>query len=324
MIRNELTIHTNTPGSEIVGGVLSAAGVTTFVTEDFNDLKAVIDEKSIPFDYIEDALLEDPGEVRVRVYLSPDEEGKRQEALIRSGVETLRRTAEFDLGALTVTVKTVDDRDWADNWKEYFHPLPVGNRFVVKPTWEPYEPDGSGRLIIEIDPASAFGTGRHETTALCLEALEDEPLAGKSLLDMGCGSGILGIGAALLGAKEVTAVDIEPDAVRATRENAAGNRIADGVLRAFCGNVLDDVSLRDEVMKPEAYDCIAANIVADVILSMLPLFRRCLKSGGVLVCSGILACRKEAVKRGLAENGFDLTEEREKNDWAVLKARKNP
>lgn len=320
MIFHELTIHTNTLGSELVGGVLMGAGVSCFVTEDFNDLNEVIEEKSIPFDYIEDALLADPGEVKVKVYLACNEQGKLQEEEILSGITALKEAGEFDLGSLEVTFSHVDEKDWADNWKQYFHPLPIGNRFIVKPTWEEYT--GEDRIVLEIDPASSFGTGQHETTALCLEELEDMELSGKSLLDMGCGSGILGIGAALLGAEDVVCVDIEQIAVETTRENAGINGLQEGVLKAYHGNILTDEALCATVMEADRYDYIAANIVADVIIAMLPMFKTALKSGGTMVLSGIISPKKDVVLDALLKAGFTVSTAREKNDWAVIVCQK--
>lgn len=316
MTFEELTIHTNTPGSELVGGVLLAAGVSCFVTEDYNDLVQVIEEKSIPFDYIEESLLTDPGDVRVKVYLPRNEQGKLQHAEILAGLERLKAEAETDVGSLQVTFSEVDEADWADNWKQYFHPLPIGERFIVKPTWEPYE--GADRILLEIDPASSFGSGQHETTALCLEELEKLDLTGKSLLDMGCGSGILGIGAALLGADQVICVDIEQIAADTAAQNAEINHIPAGVLKTYCGNVLTDASLREQVLGENRYDVIAANIVADVIIAMLPLFRASLKPGGRLLCSGILETRQDEVLSVAREQGFTVFSAREKNDWAVI------
>ncbi len=312
----ELTVHTTTPGSELVGGVLLAAGVSCFVTEDYNDLVQVIEEKSIPFDYIEEDLLRDPGDVRVKVYLPRNEQGRLQKAEILAGLERLRRESEVDAGTLQIDFSEVDEEDWANNWKQYFHPLPIGDRFVVKPTWETYE--GDDRIVLEIDPASSFGSGQHETTALCLEELERLPLEGASVLDMGCGSGILGIGAALLGASDVVCVDIEQIAADTAAKNARSNRIPDGVLKTYCGNVLTDPSLCETVLSAERYDVILANIVADVIVAMLPLFKRALRSGGTLLCSGILSTRREEVLSAARAQGFSVRASREKNDWAVL------
>ena len=320
MVYDELTIHTNTPGAEVVGGVLAGAGISCFVTEDFNDLKEIIREKSIPFDYIEDGLLKETDDVRVKAYLARNEQGRLQKDEICEGVRRLKEESGLDLGPLDIEVSEVDEKDWADNWKKFFHPLEIGTKFVVKPTWETYE--GDRKLVMEIDPASSFGTGQHETTALCLEELEKESLDGKDLLDMGCGSGILGIGAALLGAKSVVGVDIEQTAADTAAENAAVNHIPNGVLQTFCGNILTDELLRKKIMEERRYDFIAANIVADVILAMLPLFRDALKPGGTLICSGILSSRREKVESGLIESGFDIVSAREKNDWAVITARK--
>ena len=316
----ELTVHTNSLGAELVGGVFVGAGVSCYVTEDFQDLQDVISEKSIPYDYIEDTLLTDTGETRLKAYLPFNEQGRLQKDGILEGVRQLKERGEFDLGSLDVTVSTVDEADWADSWKQYFHPLEIGTRFTVKPTWEPY--DNPGRIVLEIDPASSFGTGQHETTALCLEELENENLDGRELLDMGCGSGILGIAAALLGAKRVVGVDIEQTAADTARENARINGIPESVLQTRCGNVLTDRELREAILKPDSYDYIAANIVADVIIAMLPLFRSCLRSGGRLICSGILSTRLDAVRDGLVRNGFSVLSAREKNDWAVLTAEK--
>lgn len=320
MIFHELTIHTNTLGSELVSGVLMGAGISCFVTEDFNDLQEVIEEKSIPFDYIEDDLLTDPGEVRVKVYLACNEQGKLQEDEILTGLKALKNDTEFDLGTLEVTFSHVNEKDWEDNWKQYFHPLPIGNRFIVKPTWEAYE--GDDRIVLEIDPASSFGTGQHETTALCLEELENRDLAGKSLLDMGCGSGILGIGAALLGAADVVCVDIEQIAVETAAENAKINKLKDGVLKAYHGNILTNEALRNEIIVPARYDFIAANIVADVILAMLPLFKTCLKPGGTVILSGIISPKKDTVTEAVKKEGFTVISAREKNDWAVIRCEK--
>ena len=316
----ELTIHTNSLGAEFAGGILVAAGISCYVTEDYRDLQDVIDEKSIPYDYIEDGLMTDSGEVRVKAYLPCNEQGRLQKDEILEGIRRLKEDVDFDLGSLTVTFSTVDEQDWADNWKQFFHPLEIGNRFTVKPTWEPYE--NPERIVLEIDPASSFGTGQHETTALCLEELETEDLNGKDLLDMGCGSGILGIGAALLGAKSVVGVDIEQTAADTAAENARINGIPETVLKTRCGNVLSDEELRDEVLKPDSYDCIVANIVADIILAMLPLFRSALRKGGKLICSGILSSRLESVEAGLKDSGFRILSAREKNDWAVVTAEK--
>ena len=190
---------------------------------------------------------------------------------------------------------------------------------MVVPSWEKEE--GKGRIVIEIDPASSFGTGRHETTALCLEALEKLNVEGRDVLDMGCGSGILGIGAALLGAKHIDAVDIDMVATRIAEENAEKNGVPASVMSVYCGNVLSDEALWISFAEKK-YSVILANIVADIISDMLPLFDSCLLPDGRMVCSGIISPRKEFVLDALASNGFEVEELKEKNDWVAIVCRK--
>lgn len=316
---DELTIHTTTSGSEAVSGVLLSQGITCFSVEDPKDLKDLLDSGSVPVDYVEDGLLRDDGDVIVKVYLSQDEEGKIQKEGIIEGLKRLKADNGSWVGPLTTSFAVSDEDEWLNNWKQYFHPLNIGDTFLVMPSWEKCEPNG--RTVIEIDPASSFGTGRHETTSLCLKALEKIINPGDKVLDMGCGSGILGIGAALKGAKHVDCVDIDEVAARIANENALKNGVPKNVLTAVCGNVLTDRELYEKYAS-EKYDLILANIVADVISDMLPLFRKCLKDDGYLVCSGIIKPREEFVLDALENNGFSVKEMREENEWLQITARK--
>ena len=199
---HKITVHASSLGVEFIQGVLMGAEAECFEIIDPTDLQELLDTQYVPFDYVDDALLETKDdEPMVRVYLADNSQGREKMEFILEGIEALRNETEFDLGSLKTEISETDDSEWADNWKEFFHPLPIGNSFVVKPTWEDWE--GEDRIVLEIDPESSFGSGQHETTSLCLEALEDISLEGVSVLDMGCGSGILGIGALLLGAKDV-------------------------------------------------------------------------------------------------------------------------
>lgn len=317
MIFNELIIHTNSLGSEMVSGVLLAAGVACYTIEDRADLDEILGDKSIPVDYVEDNLLTDnSGVVKVKVYLADNEQGRLTMDEIKTGIDRLKKECEFDIGSLDIEMNKVDDNDWADNWKEFFHPLPIGNRFIVKPSWEDCDP--GDRIVLEIDPESSFGTGQHETTALCLEMLETLDVQGKNVLDMGCGSGILGIGAALLGAEKVLCVDIDKNATDIAAKNAVVNHLEEGKLSVLCGNILEDKAACDRVCA-EKYDIILANIVADVISGMAPVFASVLEKGGALICSGIIAPKKDAVIASLEANGFSISEIAEKNDWVALK-----
>ena len=316
---NEITIHTTTAGSEVVSGVLFAEGISCFSVEDPRDLAELLENKYVPVDYVEEGLLRDDGDVLVRVYLAENEQGQLQLEGILAGIEKLKNSKEDWLGSLETELSVTDEKDWENNWKQYFHPLPIGEKFLVVPSWERAE--GNGRTVIEIDPASSFGPGRHETTALCLEAVEKLEPMGKTVLDMGCGSGILGIGAALLGADYIDAVDIDMVAARIAEENAVKNNVPSNKISVYCGNVLSDKPLWD-YFADKKYDIILANIVADIISEMLPLFVSCLKTDGRLVCSGIISPRKEFVLNELDKNGFITEEIKEKNDWVAIICRK--
>ncbi len=316
---NEVTIHTTTAGSEVVSGVLFNEGISCFSVEDPRDLMELLENKYVPVDYVEEGLIRDDGDVLVRVYLAENEQGQLQLEGILAGIEKLKESGEEWLGSLETELSVTDEKDWENNWKQYFHPLPIGEKFLVVPSWERAE--GDGRVVIEIDPASSFGTGRHETTALCLEAVETLSPDGKEVLDMGCGSGILGIGAALLGAKHIDAIDIDMVASRIAVENAEKNGISAETMSVFCGNVLTDEPLWNSFAEKK-YDIILANIVADIISDMLPLFVSCLKADGRMVCSGIISPRKDFVLDALDRNGFEVVELKEKNDWVAITCRK--
>lgn len=311
---HKITVHANTLGVEFIQGVLMGAEAECFEIVDPTDLQELLDTQYVPFDYIDDALLETKDEeAKVRVYLADNSQGREKMQIILDGIEALRGETEFDLGSLATEVSETDDSEWADNWKEFFHPLPIGEKFVVKPTWEDWE--GENRIILEIDPESSFGSGQHETTSLCLESLEYLPIEGVSVLDMGCGSGILGIGALLLGAKDVLAVDIDKNAVDIAVKNACLNKVEN--FTGLCGNTLSDKDVYDKVTSKK-YGVILANIVADVIIAMAPTFKQVLEDDGTLICSGIISPRKGEVIGALLENGFALTGISEKNDWVAI------
>lgn len=311
---HKITVHASSLGVEFIQGVLMGAEAECFEIIDPTDLQELLDTQYVPFDYVDDALLETKDdEPMVRVYLADNSQGREKMEFILEGIEALRNETEFDLGSLKTEISETDDSEWADNWKEFFHPLPIGNSFVVKPTWEDWE--GEDRIVLEIDPESSFGSGQHETTSLCLEALEDISLEGVSVLDMGCGSGILGIGALLLGAKDVLAVDIDKNAVDIAVKNANLNKVEN--FEGLCGNTLADQGVYEKVTSKK-YGVILANIVADVIIAMAPTFKKVLEDDGILICSGIISPRKGEVLTALAENGFALTGIGEKNDWVAI------
>lgn len=311
---HKITVYANSLGVEFIQGVLISAEAECFEIVDPTDLQELLDTQYVPFDYVDDALLETKDEeAKVRVYLADNSQGREKMQAVLDGIEALRGETEFDLGSLKTEISETDDSEWADNWKEFFHPLPIGEKFVVKPTWEDWE--GEDRIILEIDPESSFGSGQHETTSLCLEALECMPVEKANVLDMGCGSGILGIGALLLGAEKVLAVDIDKNAVDIAVKNARLNKVEG--FEGLYGNTLADEITYQKVTS-QKYDIILANIVADVIIAMAPTFKKVLEETGTLICSGIISPRKGEVISALLENGFNLAGISEKNDWVAI------
>jgi ribosomal protein L11 methyltransferase len=315
---DEITVKTNTPGADFLAGELIVNGITSFAINDPRDFLQIIDEKSVPFDYYESDLVpEDADTVSVTVYLTQNAQGRSRREFVLKTAESMKSRPEF--GNIEITGSVSDDKDWENNWKEFFHPVKIGEKLIIKPSWEDCDPEG--RTVLEIDPESSFGSGRHETTKLCLESIEKLPLAGADVLDMGCGSGILGIAACLLGAKSCVGVDIEENAAEITEKNARINGIPEGTVTALCGNILEDKKLLERI-KTKKYDIILSNIVADVLCEMLPIFKDLIKDGGRIVLSGIIAPRKEKVLAALEANSFAVKDVRLENDWTAIDAEK--
>ena len=316
MIWNELIIHTNTNGVESLTDTLIALGIDCFVIEDPEDFKALLNDKTVPWDYIDDSLFgRTSGESRIKIYLSYSNQDSEKIKAVQDKLEELKKgTNEF--GTLELVMRRVNDDDWADNWKKYFHPLEIGERIVIRPSWEEYE--NKDKVVVELDPSSSFGTGQHETTKLCLELLEKymKDMEAPKLLDMGCGSGILGIAGVLLGAESVVAVDIDENAARIAKENAEKNRVS-SKFTAYCGDVLASKYLRVKVGAYK-YNIVMANIVADVLVAMSELFSELTAKDSIIICSGIIGSKIDMVKIEFQAKGFVLVESSLQNDWAAL------
>ncbi|MCM1330216.1 MAG: 50S ribosomal protein L11 methyltransferase [Ruminococcus sp.] len=313
----EVNIFTTTEGIDPVCGCLLGIGVTGFVIKDAKDFEEFLADKTGNWDYIDDDLMNlRDCETCVTVYLPDDTQGADMLSALRSEMSALaERDTDKAFGRLAVELANVREEDWANNWKQYFKPLTVGEKLVIKPSWEEYA-ENDGRTVLEIDPASSFGTGQHNTTQLCLELIEENLRPGDRVLDLGCGSGILSIAAMLLGAKEVTAVDVSQNSVETAKENAAKNRIPAEKYRAYCGDIVGDGALVEKI--GEGYDIIAANIVADVLIAMSPLFEKFLKMGGTLILSGIITERCNEVMDAVSAQGYDTRQLKSKDGWAAL------
>ncbi|MBR4093326.1 MAG: 50S ribosomal protein L11 methyltransferase [Oscillospiraceae bacterium] len=317
----ELCIFTSTEGSDILCGCLLGIGINGFVVRDSKDFEEFLENKTGNWDYIDDDLMNlKDCETSVTVYLPDNAQGKEMFDSIKSELSRLKEIDEENLfGRLEYEFKNVCEEDWANNWKQYFKPLCVGDKLLIKPSWEEAPADDS-RIILEIDPASSFGTGQHNTTQLCLELLEKNINGNEKVLDLGCGSGILSIAAILLGAEYCTAVDIDQNSVKIAKENAEKNNIPEEKYTAYCGNVITD----NELVKTigNGYKIVVANIVADVLIGMSDLFSDFLTDDGILIMSGIIVERKDEVIEAVENQGFKVISVAEKDGWAAVSMKK--
>ena len=319
----EVKVYTTTKGIDPVSGIFLAAGVEGIVVEDPGDFYELMEKKNAyDWDYVDDDLVKDlkNKETNVTAYLEKTPEGYAQLKQIDEEIwklSTFDASAAFEdtvclLGRLKLCVRTVDDNDWKDNWKEYFKPVKITDRIVIKPSWEDYEKQ-EGEIVIEIDPGAAFGTGKHPTTTMCIKALEKYIRTGEStVLDVGCGSGILSIAAVLLGARDVLGIDIDPLAVIVSKENAAFNKLEDRI-SIVEGDLTKGVDYKADI--------VVANLMADLVVILAKDVRRHLNPGGLYVSSGILAEKKEEVASKIREAGFDIVEIYEEDEWVCIVAR---
>lgn len=314
----EVNIYTETEGIELLCSRLMDIGIKGFAIRDSEDFNEFLENKNGQWDYIDDDLMGlSQCETCITVYLPSNSQGADMLSSIRSMLSEIKSSDTDGIyGRLEAELSSIREEDWANNWKQYFKPLKIGEKLVIKPSWESFEDEGE-RIILEIDPASSFGTGQHHTTRLCLELLEKNLNKGDELLDMGCGSGILSIGAMLLGAESSVAVDIEENAAATAMENALKNNISPESYRTYYGNILTDDKLADEIDKK--YDIITANIVADVLIAMKDYFVRYIKDGGVLIVSGIIEERMDEVITALESVGFMNPEVNLREGWAAVK-----
>lgn len=314
-----VTIYTTSEGIEPVTGRLYQLGVAGVEIEDQKDFEEFLDGNRQYWDYVDEAVLEKiKGETTVRVYLPDSLEGHENLIEIRQSMQQLKALdSGHCFGRLDITLANLSEEDWANNWKQYFKPIRVGEKILIRPEWEALPDDTEGRTVFTVNPGMTFGTGAHETTRLCITELEKQVKEGMRILDLGCGSGILSVISLLLQAKEAVAVDIDPIAEDIVYENAKLNGIGKDRLTVLIGNVTADSELRARISTGK-YDVVVANIVADVIIALAPFVPPLLSEDGVFVCSGIILERKDEVLRALQESGFTIDRIDQENGWAAI------
>lgn len=305
-----ISINTTDDKLDALADRLTANGVTGLVLESESDFQTFLDENRQYWDYVDEALLARmKGTARITFYVTDDETGKAQLAQWLDGIDTPYST------------ERLKEEDWANNWKQYYKPFPVGARLYIIPEWERESVTIPERRVpLYLNPGLIFGTGNHASTQLCLEGVEVHTPSGGAVLDLGCGSGILSIAALCLGAETAVGVDIDPKAVDVAYGNAAMNGVDRDHYCVLAGDVLSDHSLRNR-LAGRKYELILANIVADVILSLAPLVVPLLTEAGVFLCSGIIDTRAEEVQSALERAGFVLLACWERAGWVAFAAK---
>lgn len=280
---------------------LTALGAEGLVIEDEADFRRFLEQNRQYWDYVDEELESRyRGVSRVKLYVEDTPEGRAQLAAFTDGT------------GLEPECRTVADEDWAESWKQYYKPIEIGERLLILPSWEPI-PEAPERLVLRLDPGLAFGTGGHATTRMCLEALEKYAGPEKFVLDLGCGSGILGIGALVLGCAYCAGCDVDPKSPESAAANAKLNGIRESIYKMYTGDVLADATLRAEL--GAGYDIVLANIVSDVIIPLAPLVPGFMSKKGVFITSGIIGGREAEVSRALEAAGFEIIEHLHQAEW---------
>lgn len=313
----KFTLTTTTQAVDLVSSLFNDIGIEGIEIED--NIPLTESETKGMFIDILPELPPDEGVAKVSFYL--DDSYNEEETLkqVREGLKELKLFT--DLGACTIEASETEDKDWINNWKQYFKPFTVDD-ILIKPTWEPIPEEHQDKLLIQIDPGTAFGTGQHETTQLCIRQLKKYITDQTRLLDVGTGSGILGITALKLGAREVFGTDLDENAITAVGENLEANQISGEQFQVVQGNIIDDKAVQDEAGY-ECYDVAVANILADVIIMLQKEIPVHIKKGGIFITSGIINMKEEAVRQAFAENdAFEVIEVTYQGEWVSVTARK--
>ena len=315
----EAKITTTAEGIEPLTGILYDLGISGIIISDKDDFAQFLENNRKYWDYVDEELekLKD-AESSITFYLSDDAVGAESLISVKNAVGVLKASDESgEYGSLSVIVTNVKDEDWSENWKKYFHPLPLGEKVLIVPEWEQENLNNpENRTVFTINPGMSFGTGSHESTQMCIEEIEKVVKAGDKILDLGCGSGILSVIALLLGAEKAVAVDIDDKAVEVAFSNLKLNKLSEERLVGYAGDITSDIPLRDKIGGD--YEIVVANIVSDVIIALAPFIRGFMKNGATFICSGIINERQGEVKEALENAGLICENVRVRNEWSAI------
>lgn len=315
---NKYTLITTTEAEDLISSMMMDVGIEGIEIEDKVPLSE--QDKSQMFVDILPEGPEDDGVARISFYLEPETDNAVVLAAVQKGLDEIRGWG-IDVGAGTIEASQTEDKDWINNWKEYFHQFYVDD-ILIKPSWEEVQPKDRDKLLIQIDPGTAFGTGMHETTQLCIRQIRKYVTPETLLLDVGTGSGILSIAALKLGASYAFGTDLDPCAISAAVENREVNGIGEEQFQVMAGNIMEEETVK-ETAGYEKYHMVVANILAEVLLPLTPVVVKHMKKGGIYITSGIIEEKEDAVVNAVKETGLELLEVTRQGEWVSVTARKN-
>ncbi len=314
---NKFRLKTTTESEDLVSSMLMDLGIQGIEIED--KIPLTQSDKEQMFVDILPEIATDDGVAYISFYLEEEEDKDSILASVRQELEEMRAYA--NVGECTIEESQTEDVDWVNNWKQYFHQFYVDDVLII-PSWEEVKPEDEDKMIIHIDPGTAFGTGMHETTQLCIRQIRKFVTEDTTILDVGCGSGILGMLALKFGAKYSVGTDLDPCAIDATYENMEVNGITRDQYEVMIGNIIDDKEIQDKVGY-EKYDIVVANILADVLVPLTPVILHQLKPGGIYITSGIIDDKEETVVNCVRAAGLEVVEVTYQGEWVSVTARKN-